>query len=75
MLRAYRRTNKYQLYSLWFDRIGTRTHDLPHARLWIWIWIWIFLCHLKAAMDMDMIIAEIPHIRHEAIFHQLIRKY
>ena len=33
MLRAQRRSNKYQFYSLWFDPTGTRTHDLPHSRL------------------------------------------
>jgi hypothetical protein len=32
MLRALRRCNKYQFYSLWFDPIGTRAHDLPHWR-------------------------------------------
>ena len=32
MLRALRRSNKYQLYSLWFDTTGTRIHDLPHSR-------------------------------------------
>ena len=26
------RSNKYQLYSLWFDPTGVRTHDLPHSR-------------------------------------------
>jgi hypothetical protein len=25
-------SNEYQLYSLWFDPIGARTHDLPHSR-------------------------------------------
>ena len=28
----YRRSNKYQFYSLWFDTIGARIHDLPHSR-------------------------------------------
>jgi len=32
MLRVWRRSNKCQFYSLWFDPIGTRTHDLPHSR-------------------------------------------
>ena len=32
MLRASRRSNKYQLYSPWFDPIGTRTRVLPHSR-------------------------------------------
>ena len=32
MLRAERRSNKYQVYSLWFDRIGVRTQNLPHSR-------------------------------------------
>jgi hypothetical protein len=31
MLRASRRSNKYQFYSLWFDLIGALTHDLPHS--------------------------------------------
>jgi hypothetical protein len=31
ILRAYRRSNKYQFYSRWFDPIGTRTHDLLEA--------------------------------------------
>jgi len=29
MLRTYQRSNKYQLYILWLDPIGVRTHDLP----------------------------------------------
>ena len=33
MLRAQRRSNKYQFYSLWFDPTGTRTHDLLHRHL------------------------------------------
>ena len=32
MLHAYRRSNKYQVHSLWFDSTGARTHDLPHSR-------------------------------------------
>ena len=32
MLRAQRRSNKYQFYSLWFDPTGARTHDLQHSR-------------------------------------------
>ena len=32
MLRTQRRSNTYQLYSLWFDPTGVRTHDLPHSR-------------------------------------------
>ena len=32
MLDSYRRSNKYQFYSLWFDPTGARTHDLPHSR-------------------------------------------
>jgi hypothetical protein len=32
MLGAQRRSNTYQFYSLWFDPIGARTHDLPHSR-------------------------------------------
>ena len=28
MLRAQRKSNKYQFYSLWFDPIRARTHDL-----------------------------------------------
>jgi hypothetical protein len=32
MLRATRRSNKYQFYSLWFDPIGARTHDLLQSR-------------------------------------------
>jgi hypothetical protein len=31
MLHAWRRSNKYQLYSLWFDQIGTRTYDRSSA--------------------------------------------
>ena len=31
MLRSYRKSNKYQAYSLWFDPIGARTQNLPHA--------------------------------------------
>ena len=26
------RVNKYQFYSLWFEPIRARTHDLPHMR-------------------------------------------
>jgi hypothetical protein len=33
MLRAYRRSNKYQFYSLWFDPTKARTHDLPASAL------------------------------------------
>ena len=32
MLHAKRRNNKYQFYSLWFDLIRDRTHNLPHSR-------------------------------------------
>ena len=32
MLCAWRRSNKYQFYSLWFDPIWSQTHDLPHLR-------------------------------------------
>jgi len=32
MLRAKRRSNKYQFYSLWFDPTEARTQDLPHSR-------------------------------------------
>ena len=32
VLHAMRRSNKYQLYILWFDPIVTRTHGLPHSR-------------------------------------------
>jgi hypothetical protein len=32
MLHAKRRSNKYQYYSLWFNPIGARTHDLPYSR-------------------------------------------
>jgi hypothetical protein len=32
ILRAERRSNTYQFYSLWFDPIGARTHDLPRPR-------------------------------------------
>ena len=31
MLRAWRRSNKYQFYSFWFDQSGARTYDLPHS--------------------------------------------
>jgi hypothetical protein len=31
-LHATWRSNNYQFYSLWFDPIGARTHDLPHLR-------------------------------------------
>jgi hypothetical protein len=31
MLRAQRRSNKYQFYSLWLDPTRARTHDLPHS--------------------------------------------
>ena len=32
ILRVKQRSNKYQLYGLWFDLNGARTHDLPHSR-------------------------------------------
>ena len=32
MLRAYRKSNKYQFYHLWFDPTVTRSHDLPHSK-------------------------------------------
>jgi hypothetical protein len=32
LLCAWRRDNKYQIYSLWFDPYGAWTHDLPHSR-------------------------------------------
>ena len=32
VLCALRKSNKYQLYSLWFEPTGARTHDLPHSR-------------------------------------------
>jgi len=32
MLRAYRRSSKYQFYSLWFDPLGAQTHDLTHSK-------------------------------------------
>ena len=32
MLRSYRRSNKYQINSVWFDPTGARTHDLPHSK-------------------------------------------
>jgi len=35
MLHAEQRSNKYQFYSLWFDLIGSRTHDLQHANHYI----------------------------------------
>ena len=31
MPRAYRRSNTYQFYSLWFDPNGVRTNDRPHS--------------------------------------------
>jgi hypothetical protein len=31
MLHAWRRSNKYQFYSFWFDQIGARTYGLPQA--------------------------------------------
>ena len=31
MLHVKWRSNKYQFYSLWFDPIGSRTHDLPQS--------------------------------------------
>ena len=31
ILCAWQRSSKYQLYSLWFDTIETRTHVLPHS--------------------------------------------
>ena len=31
MMRAWRSSNKYQLYILWFDPTGARTHDLLHS--------------------------------------------
>ena len=32
MLCAWRRSNKYQFHSLWFDPTRARTHYLPHSR-------------------------------------------
>ena len=32
LLCSFWRCNKYQFHSLWFDAIGSRTHDLPHSR-------------------------------------------
>ena len=32
MLHVYRRNNKYQFSSLWFDPTGAWIHDLPHPR-------------------------------------------
>jgi hypothetical protein len=32
MLRALRRSNKYQLYSPWFDPTVDRTHDQSYSR-------------------------------------------
>ena len=29
VLCTYRRSSKYQFYSLWFDQTGAQTHDLP----------------------------------------------
>ena len=31
-MQDWRRSSKYQLCSLWFDPIGTQTHDLPQSR-------------------------------------------
>ena len=35
MLRPYRRFNTYQLYGLWIDPIGTRTHNVPHSTWYV----------------------------------------
>ena len=32
MLRAWRRSSKYELYCLWFDPTEARTQDLPYSR-------------------------------------------
>jgi len=55
-MRAYQRSSKYQLDSLWLDPIGVRTHHLPHYILRVqyitahwhvlaWNDPWLFLCH------------------------------
>ena len=51
-MRSYRRSKKYQCYSLWFDPIGSRTHDLPHV-------VW----H-AARYHIHKIIKAIPHVRY-----------
>ena len=28
----YRRSNKYKIYSIWFDTTGAQTHDLSHSK-------------------------------------------
>jgi hypothetical protein len=31
MLRAWLRSDKYQVHIVWFDPLGARTHDIPHS--------------------------------------------
>jgi len=31
MLRAWLRSDKYQVHIVWFNPLGARTHDIPHS--------------------------------------------